>query len=81
MGDDQGGSMDWEGCDLVEKVPGKVSAQPIIKGTRILADTIIEDAELGSSVEEIHENYPSVPVEKINKLIAFANSRQKQPQP
>ena len=73
--------MDWEGCDLVERVPGKVSAQPIIKGTRILADTIIEDAELGSSVEEIHENYPSVPVEKINKLIAFANSRQKQPQP
>ena len=73
--------MDWEGCDLVERVPGKVSGQPVIKGTRILADTIIEDAELGSSVEEIHENYPSVPVEKINKLIAFANSRQKQPQP
>ena len=60
--------MDWTGCDLVERVPGKVSGQPVIKGTRILADQIVEDAALGSSVEEIAENYPSLPIETIRRF-------------
>jgi len=71
--------MDWTGCDLVERVPGKVSGQPVVKGTRILADQIVEDAELGSPVEEIAENYPSLPIEKIKKLLAFAHSHQALP--
>jgi hypothetical protein len=50
--------VDWTGCELVERVPGKVSGRPIVRGTRILADTIVQDAELGSPLEEIHENYP-----------------------
>ncbi len=45
--------MDWSGCDLVEVVPGKVSGQPIIKGTRILADMIEDYSRSGTSVEEI----------------------------
>jgi uncharacterized protein (DUF433 family) len=40
--------MDWRDCDIVEQVPGKVSGQPVVKGTRILADTILEDYDLGS---------------------------------
>ena len=71
--------MDWTGCDLVERVPGKVSGRPVVKGTRILADQIVEDAELGSPVEEIAENYPSLPIEKIKKLLAFAHSHQALP--
>jgi uncharacterized protein (DUF433 family) len=71
--------MDWTGCDLVERVPGKVSGQPVVKGTRILADQIVEDAELGSPVEEIAENYPSLPIETIKKLLAFAHSHQALP--
>lgn len=65
--------------DLVERVPGKVSGQPVVKGTRILADRIVEDAELGSSVEEIAENYPSLSIEKIKKLLAFAHVHQALP--
>jgi uncharacterized protein (DUF433 family) len=72
--------MDWTNRELVEIVPGKVSGQPMVKGTRILADAIVEDAALGSPVEEIAENYPSVPVEKIRKLLALAHSCQPQPQ-
>jgi uncharacterized protein (DUF433 family) len=71
--------MNWSECSKVEQIPGKVSGQPVVKGTRILADTIVEDDELRSRVEEIHENYPSLPVEKIRKLIAFAHSHQPQP--
>jgi uncharacterized protein (DUF433 family) len=61
--------MDWTGCELVEVVPGKVSGAPIIKGTRIVADTIVEDYELGSPVEEIQENYPGLPAEQIRRLL------------
>ena len=69
-----GSYIDWTDCELVERVPGKVSGRPIVRGTRILADTIVQDAELGSPVEEIHENYPDLPVTDIKRLIAFARS-------
>jgi len=71
--------MDWSDCDLVERVPGKVSGDAIVKGTRILADAIVEDRELGSSIEEIHENYPSLSANTIRQLIAFAHRKQLQP--
>ncbi len=63
--------VNWTACELVETVTGKVSGRPIVRGTRILADTIVQDAELGSSVEEIRENYPDLPVEAIESLITF----------
>ena len=66
--------IDWTGCELVERVPGKVSGRPIVRGTRILADTIVQDAELGSSLEEIHDNYPDLPVSAIQQLISFGRS-------
>ncbi|MFN0101780.1 MAG: DUF433 domain-containing protein [Bryobacteraceae bacterium] len=68
------GNIDWSGCELVECVPGKVSGRPIVRGTRILADTIVQDAELGSPLDEIHENYPDLSVSDIQRLIAFAES-------
>jgi len=71
--------MDWRDCDIVERIPGKVSGQPVVKGTRILADTILEDYDLGSSLEEIRENYPSLSADTIRKLIAFARQPQLQP--
>jgi uncharacterized protein (DUF433 family) len=61
---------------MVECVPGKVSGKPTIKGTRILADTIVEDAALGASLDEIHESFPSLPVDTIKKLLAFAHNKQ-----
>jgi len=67
--------VDWTICELVERVPGKVSGRPIVRGTRILADTIVQDAELGSPLEEIHENYPDFSIAEIERLIAFAHSR------
>jgi uncharacterized protein (DUF433 family) len=70
--------IDWTGCDLVERIPGKVSGQPVVRGTRILADTIVQDAELGSSLEEIHENYPDLSMASIETLISFAHAHKPQ---
>ena len=66
--------VDWTGCDMVERVPGKVSGRPLVRGTRILADTIVQDFELGSPLEEIHENYPDLSLATIQQLIAFAEA-------
>jgi uncharacterized protein (DUF433 family) len=70
---------DWSGCTLVEISPRKVSGVPIVKGTRVQADSIVENYEDGSPVEEIAENF-SIPESTIRELLAYATSRQKQAQ-
>lgn len=70
--------MNWSGCELVEIVPGKVSGRPIIKGTRILADTIVVDHQLGESIDEIHDNYPSLAHATIEKLLSYARFNDEQ---
>lgn len=67
--------MDWSGCDLVEVVEGKVSGAPLVKGTRLRAETIVSNYEAGSPIEEIAQNYPAVPSETIRKILAYAVER------
>jgi uncharacterized protein (DUF433 family) len=71
--------MDWSECELVERAPGKVAGEPVIKGTRILADTIVEDYELGAPIEEIQESFPSLPLETIRRILEFAHKLQPVP--
>jgi uncharacterized protein (DUF433 family) len=63
--------MDWSGCDIVEVVPGKVSGVPLIRHTRVPADTVLESAELGETAEEIAFNY-DLQVEDVRTLLAYA---------
>ena len=49
--------MDRKDCPLVEIIPGKVSGAPLLKGTRLPADTVLENYEGVSPVEEIAENF------------------------
>lgn len=72
--------IDWTECSLVEVNPRKVSGVPILKGTRVQADSILENYESGSPVEEISENF-AIPEGTIRELLAFAANRQKYPQP
>jgi uncharacterized protein (DUF433 family) len=65
--------IDWTGCGDVERIPGKVSGQPIVKGTRILAEGVVVNAELGVSAEELaNEHFPGLGVERARRIIAFA---------
>lgn len=66
--------MDWTGCELVEVIPGKVSGVPLVVGTRIPADLVVGDYELGSTVEEIERSYPSLSQMTIGRLIAYAHA-------
>jgi len=64
-------AIDWSDCDVIESVPGKMNGEPVITGTRVLADTVVGNFESGSSLVEIHENYPHVSEDMIRKVIAF----------
>jgi uncharacterized protein (DUF433 family) len=66
--------IDWLPCELIEAVPGKVSGRPVVRGTRILPDAIVGSYDLGGSVEEIHEGFPTLSTDQIKRLIEFAHA-------
>jgi uncharacterized protein (DUF433 family) len=67
-------TVDWSECDLIESVAGKVGGKPVVKGTRIPADTILTDEELGATVEETHESFPSLSLDTIRSIRAYGHS-------
>ena len=72
--------MNWHDCDLVETDPDKVGGQPVVKGTRVPADVVLIDEQYGRTPDQTHYSFPTVPVETIEALLAFAHSRQFQTQ-
>ena len=72
-------SIDWTACELIEQIPGKVSGLPIVRGTRIMPDGIVNSYEMGESIEEIHKDWPSLSIAQIKRLIEFAHAHRGQP--
>jgi uncharacterized protein (DUF433 family) len=70
--------IDWLACELIETVPGKVSGRPVVRGTRIMPDPIVNSYELGDSIEEIHEGFPTLSVVQIKRLVDFAHEQRRQ---
>jgi uncharacterized protein (DUF433 family) len=70
--------IDWLACELIEAVPGKVSGRPVVRGTRIMPDPIVNSYELGDSIEEIHEGFPTLSVVQIKRLVDFAHGQRRQ---
>ncbi|MGD1097028.1 MAG: DUF433 domain-containing protein [Bryobacteraceae bacterium] len=68
--------MDWTGCDVIEQVPGKVGGRPVIKGTRIEPEVVLADEEHGRAPEETHASFPTVTVDTIRVIRAFAHEHQ-----
>jgi uncharacterized protein (DUF433 family) len=70
-------TVDWSECDLVESVAGKVGGRPVVKGTRIPADTILADEELGATAEETQESFPSLSFDTIRSIRAYGHSHKR----
>jgi uncharacterized protein (DUF433 family) len=70
--------IDWMACELIERVPGKVSGRPVVRGTRIMPDAIVNSYDLGDSVDEIHEGFPTLSVAQIRRLVDFAHAQRQQ---
>ena len=65
--------IDWTQCELIERVSGKVSGRPIVRGTRVLPDAIVNSYDAGEPLDLIHENYPGLSISEIQRLIEFAH--------
>ena len=71
--------IDWMECELIEQIPGKVSGRPIVRGTRILPDAIVDSYDLGESMDELQEGFPALSAAQIHRLIEFAQAQRGQP--
>ena len=63
--------MDWSGCEYVEVITGKVSGVPLVRGSRVQADTVLESYELGESVDDIAYDFDLSPRD-IEAVLTFA---------
>ncbi|MBI4905103.1 MAG: DUF433 domain-containing protein [Acidobacteria bacterium] len=63
--------LDWSQCPDVESIPGKVSGAWVLKGTRMLVQTIFENLEAGLSVREITEVF-DVTEQEVKAVLRFA---------
>jgi uncharacterized protein (DUF433 family) len=67
--------MDWSSCEVVEIVPGKVSGLPVIRGSRVPADQVLENHNAGESVEDISYNFDLKP-DDVRAVLTYAAGRQ-----
>ena len=67
---------DWSQSPDVESRPDIMSGAPVVRGTRIPVQALIDNAADGYSAEEIVKRiYPSLPLEPAKRIIAFAKER------
>ena len=66
-------AIDWSECDLVEVVPGKVSGAPLLKGTRLPAQTIVDNHDYGMTPGEIMEQF-GVTEDQVRRVLDYARS-------
>jgi uncharacterized protein (DUF433 family) len=72
--------INWKDCPDVERVPGKVSGQWIVVGTRILAACVTDNAE-DSTPEEIDDMFPGLGIDRVRRIIEYARRHAKHPSP
>ena len=64
-------ALDWSQCPAVESVPDRRSGAWVFRDTRMPVATVFENLELGTSIEEIVEQY-DVTREQIQAVLEFA---------
>ena len=69
--------IDWTSCPDVERIRGKVSGQPIVAGTRILAQGVIDNADDFTPEEIATEIYPGLGVERARRIVEYARTHAK----
>jgi uncharacterized protein (DUF433 family) len=63
--------LNWR--EYIESNPGVMFGKPVIKGTRIPVDLILEKLSLGESMEQLLKSYPSIEIASIFACLKFAS--------
>jgi len=64
-------NLDWSRCPVVESVPDRRSGAWVFRNTRMPVATVFENLELGTSIDEIIEQY-DVTREQVRAVLEFA---------
>jgi uncharacterized protein (DUF433 family) len=56
----------------VVRDPAVMGGDPVIKGTEVLAETIMSCLRSGDTPEQILDHYPSLPVDGIDAVVRWA---------
>jgi uncharacterized protein (DUF433 family) len=65
--------IDWSGCPLVEVKQNVQSGAPVLRGTRLPADVIVDNFDYGVTVTEIAEQF-EIPIAHIDAILNYAKS-------
>ena len=66
-------NVDWSECPLVECKPGVQSGAPVLRGTRMPVNAIVNNFDYGVSVAEISEQF-EVPRDCVQEIVTYARS-------
>jgi len=65
--------VDWSQCHDVESAPDRLSGTWVLKGTRVPAQAIIDNAEDGYTAEQIAtEIFDNLPLDRVRGVLRFA---------
>lgn len=62
--------MNWD--ERIEVKPGVMMGKPVIKGTRITVEIILERLNAGESVEQIANSYKNIDIHDVHAAIEYA---------
>lgn len=65
--------IDWSECQLVEVKQGVQSGAPVLRGTRMPVNAIVDNFDFGVSVAEIAEQF-EVPQDCVEAILKYAKS-------
>ena len=60
--------------DRITRNPGIFAGKPIIKGTRVPVDLIVDFFNNGASIEEIVDDYPDLTIDDVQAALKFARA-------
>jgi uncharacterized protein (DUF433 family) len=64
----------WKDCPVVEIVPGRLGGRPVVKDSRVAAETIVESEELGETAKETAYNY-GLKLQDVLDIRSYAHRR------
>lgn len=62
--------MNWD--ERIEVKPGVMMGKPVIKGTRITVEIILERLNSGETVEQIANSYKNINIHDVHAAIGYA---------
>jgi uncharacterized protein (DUF433 family) len=65
--------INWSECSLIEVRPGVQSGAPVLRGTRMPVDAIVDNFDYGVSVAEIAEQF-EIPPDQVEAILIYAKS-------